>query len=139
MTGSVSILSWYGVDRPEETIEGSLEELVEERGFLSHTSKLLIGIPPNWVSIPMFIPEDIVGNWFFELRDVVDELKGLEGKENLFAEFPIGTTMQDGGKRKEAMLVMCLFIIYKIKVKEKKNQKKRNIKSRKIIKEKEKY
>ena len=87
----------------------------------------------------MFIPEDIVGNWFFELRDVVDELKGLEGKENLFAEFPIGTTMQDGGKRKEAMLVMCLFIIYKIKVKEKKNQKKRNIKSRKIIKEKEKY
>jgi len=36
------------------------------------------------------------------LKDVVDELKGLEGKENLFTEFPIGATIQDGGKRKEA-------------------------------------
>jgi len=36
------------------------------------------------------------------LKDIVDEIKELEGKENLFAEFPIGATMQDGGKRKEA-------------------------------------
>jgi len=29
------------VDRPEETIEESLEELLEGKGFLPHTSELL--------------------------------------------------------------------------------------------------
>ena len=32
---------------------------------------------------------------------VVEELK-VEGKMNLFTIFPIGTTMQDGGKRKRS-------------------------------------
>ena len=33
--------------------------------------------------------------------DVFEELKAVE-KMNLFAIFPIGTTMQDGGKRKKS-------------------------------------
>jgi len=33
---------------------------------------------------------------------IVEELK-FEEENNLFAKFPIGATMQDGGKRKEAM------------------------------------
>ena len=32
---------------------------------------------------------------------IVEELK-FEEKNNLFTKFPIGATMQDGGKRKEA-------------------------------------
>jgi len=33
--------------------------------------------------------------------DVIEELK-VEERMNLFAVFPIGTTMQDGGKRKRS-------------------------------------
>jgi len=33
---------------------------------------------------------------------MVEELK-VEGKNSLFTIFPIGTTMQDGGKRKRPM------------------------------------
>jgi len=36
------------------------------------------------------------------LEAVVTVLKVEERKDNLFAEFPIGTTMQDGGKRKRS-------------------------------------
>jgi len=50
----------------------------------------------------MFIPEDIVGKGFLKLADVVGELKEIEEKDNLFADFPIGTTIQDGGKRKRS-------------------------------------
>ena len=34
-------------------------------------------------------------------ESVLRELKRVEN-ENLFADFPIGTTMQDGGKRKRS-------------------------------------
>jgi len=34
--------------------------------------------------------------------DVIEELK-VEERMNLFAVFPIGTTMQDGGKRKRSI------------------------------------
>jgi len=34
---------------------------------------------------------------------IVEELK-FEEENNLFTKFPIGTTMQDGSKRKEAMM-----------------------------------
>jgi len=47
----------------------------------------------------MFIFEDIVGKGFLKLADVVDELKEIEEKDNLFADFPISATIQDGGKR----------------------------------------
>ena len=45
--------------------------------------------------------EDIVGKRFDSVElVVVEELKVEE--RNLFAIFPIGATIQDGGKRKEA-------------------------------------
>jgi len=50
----------------------------------------------------MFISEDIVGKGFLKLADVVEELKEVEEKDNLFAEFLIDATIQDGGKRKRS-------------------------------------
>jgi len=50
----------------------------------------------------MFIPEDIVGKGLLKLETVVKLLKGVEEKNNSFADFPIGTTIQDGGKRKRS-------------------------------------
>ena len=55
------------------------------------------------MSIPIFISEDIVGKRFLKLEAVVELLKDDEDKDNLFADFPIGTTMQDGGKRKRSV------------------------------------
>ena len=52
--------------------------------------------------IPMPIAEDIAGVAVLILRVVVEVLKRFEEKENLFAVFPIGATMQDGGKRKRS-------------------------------------
>ena len=67
------------------------------------------------MSIPMLGLEDIVGKRFESVElVVVKELKVEE--RNLFAIFPIGATIQDGGKRKEAM-VICFFIIQKKKQK----------------------
>jgi len=37
-----------------------------------------------------------------ELEAVVELLKRFEEKENLFANFPIGATIQDGGMRKRS-------------------------------------
>jgi len=51
----------------------------------------------------MPVLEDIVGKVESLLMFVVEMLKRLRGKLDLFAMFPIGATMQDGGKRKEAM------------------------------------
>ena len=98
----MSILSWYGVDRPEDTIDGSLDEMLEDKGFLPLTSELLAGACPCWKSIPMFNSVDIVGNSFLSLESVVKLLKIVEEKGDLFANFPIGATIQDGGKRKRS-------------------------------------
>jgi len=85
------------------------------------------------MSIPVWFKEDTVGNARACDLGVVEELKVEE--KNLFAIFPIGATIQDGGKRKEAMLpdrlhvmyhvttVMCLFIIQKEKEKRTKEKK----------------
>jgi len=54
----------------------------------------------------MFISEDIVGKEFLKLADIVEELKEVEEKDNLFTEFPIDATIQDGGKRKRSV---CCF------------------------------
>ena len=75
----------------------------------------------------MFFPEDIAGKGFLKLEAVVELLKDNEEKDNLFAGFPIGTTMQDGGKRKRSDGHIPLH--YQIKIKNK-----RNIKLRKINK-----
>jgi len=45
----------------------------------------------------MFISEDIAGKRF-----VVEELMFVEEKGNIFTDFPIGATIQDGGKRKRS-------------------------------------
>ena len=59
--------------------------------------------------------EDIVGKRFESVElVVVEELKVEE--RNLFAIFPIGATIQDGGKRKEAMLTLVLVKIVKIRL-----------------------
>jgi len=52
------------------------------------------------MSIPILVLEDIVGKVESLLMFVVEILKRLWGKLDLFAMFPIGATMQDGGKRK---------------------------------------
>jgi len=62
------------------------------------------------MSIPVQFKEDTVDNARACDLDVIEELKAEE--KNLFAIFPIGTTMQDSGKRKEAM-VTYLFIVQK--------------------------
>ena len=50
----------------------------------------------------MFISKGIVGKRFSMLEAVVELLKGEVEKDNLFADFPIGATIQDGGKRKRS-------------------------------------
>jgi len=60
----------------------------------------------------MFISEDIVGKGFLKLVDVVEELKEVEEKDNLFTEFPIGATIQDGGKRKRSNCIPRLVLVY---------------------------
>jgi len=52
----------------------------------------------------MSFVEDIVGleGGVLVLNAIVEVLKLLGEKENLFADFPIGATMQDGGKRKRS-------------------------------------
>jgi len=54
------------------------------------------------MSIPISISVDIAGKEVLELEAVVAVLKVEEIKDNLFAVFPIGATMQDGGKRKRS-------------------------------------
>jgi len=92
------------VDRSEETIEESLEELLEGEGFLPRTSGLLEGTRPVWMSIPTSVSVDIVGKAVLRDEAMVEMLKVVEEKDNLFTDSPIGTTMQDGGKRKRSDL-----------------------------------
>ena len=57
------------------------------------------------MSIPMFFPEDIAGKGFLKLEAVVELLKDNKEKDNLFTGFPIGATIQDGGKRKRSDVI----------------------------------
>ena len=50
----------------------------------------------------MLFEGNTVGNVKVCELDIVEKLK-FEEENCLFAKFPIGTTMQDGGKRKEVM------------------------------------
>ena len=56
---------------------------------------------------------------------IMEELK-LKEENNLFAKFPIGTTMQNSGKRKEAITGYNT-LINKLHKKEKKKEKKTNL------------
>jgi len=100
----LSILSQYGIARPEDAIEKSLEKFKAVVGVLPLTSQLLAGTYPVEMSIPVRFKEDTVGNARACDLGIVKELKVEE--KNLFAIFPIDTTMQDGGKRKEAMFAI---------------------------------
>ena len=64
-------------------------------------SKLLTGLIPVDLSIPVLELSFTVGKRVCELRDVIVELR-VKGKMTLFAIFPMGATMQDGGKRKRS-------------------------------------
>jgi len=56
------------------------------------------------MSIPMLFVIDIAGRGDLVLNAIVEMLKLVGEKENLFADFPIGATMQDGSKRKRSEL-----------------------------------
>ena len=58
------------------------------------------------MSIPMPFIEDIVGLVELLLRFIVEVLKRFVEKDDLFAISPIGTTMQDSGKRKRSNCVL---------------------------------
>ena len=48
----------------------------------------------------MLISGGIAGKRFLKFGSVVEFAEGRKGNDNLFADFPIGATIQDGGKRK---------------------------------------
>jgi len=52
------------------------------------------------MSIPTSFSVDIVAKEVLKFEAVVEVLKVVEEKDNLFANFPIGATIQDGSKRK---------------------------------------
>jgi len=84
-----------------EDIDVSLERLVWIERVLPLTSTLLPGEVPEGPSIFMLLVGNMVGKENYCELDVIVGLK-VRGKLNLFAIFPIGTTMQDGGKRKRS-------------------------------------
>ena len=68
------------------------------------------------MSIPMLGSEDIAGKRFLKFESVVELLKEEKEKGNLFADFPIGATIQDGGKRKrsDAYTIVLILSLQKI-------------------------
>ena len=52
----------------------------------------------------MLISEGIAGKRFLKFGSVIELVKVEKEKDNLFADFPIGATIQDGGKRKRSNL-----------------------------------
>ena len=55
----------------------------------------------------MLDSEGIAGKGLLKRGPVVEMLKFEGEKDNLFAEFPIGATIQDGSKRKRSDVEMC--------------------------------
>ena len=80
----------------------SLERLISIEKVLLLISTLFLGEIPEDLSIPVLLFEVTVGKENYCKLDVIVELK-VGGKLNLFAIFPIDTTMQDGGKRKKEL------------------------------------
>ena len=79
----------------------SLEKFLSVEEVLPLISKSLTGADSAGMSIPMWFEGNTVGNTKAYELDTVEELKVKE-KNNLFAIFPIDTTMQDGDKRKRS-------------------------------------
>jgi len=99
------------IEEQVEDIKESLERffLVEE--VLPLTSKLFTGMNLVGISISMQFVENMVGKMNSCKLDVFEELKAVE-KMNLFAIFPIGATMQDGGKRKRSDQLYSVDTLY---------------------------
>jgi len=104
----LTILSWYAIDDIVEDIDKSLDVFLLVEEFLPLTSSKLSDAGPAKMTIPVLFEESMVGNAKACELDIVEELK-FEEKNNLFAMFPIGATIQDGGKRKRSMMII-LFI-----------------------------
>ena len=68
------------MDRPEDTIDGSLDEWIEGTELRPHTSLLLVRMHPNWLSIPMLISGGIAGKRFLKFGSVVEFAEGRKGK-----------------------------------------------------------
>jgi len=51
----------------------------------------------------MLISEGIAGKRFLKFGSIVELLKVEKENDTLFADFPIGATIQDGGKRKRSV------------------------------------
>ena len=90
-------------DRVED-IEESLEKFFSVEEVLPLTSKSLTGTNPVEMSIPMQFEDNMVGKMNSWELDIVEELK-VEKRDNLFAIFPIGATIQDGGKREKKAIM----------------------------------
>ena len=85
-----------------EDIDMSLERLISIEEVLPLISMLFLGEIPEDLSIPVLLVGVMVGKENCCELDVIVELK-VGGKLNLFTIFPIGTTIQDGGKRKKEL------------------------------------
>ena len=60
----------------------------------------------------MLDSEGIAGKGLLKRGSVVELLKFEREKDNLFADFPIGATIQDGGKRKRSDDNVTLYLLY---------------------------
>ena len=87
LSRSISMRSQYGVEWPEDAIEGSLEERLDEVAFLPRTSLLLDKTRPVLLFIPMLESEGIAGKGLLRKESVVELLKFEKEKDNLFADF----------------------------------------------------
>jgi len=97
-----------------------LERLISIEEVLSLISTLFLGEVSEDLSITVLLVGDMVGKENCCELDMIVELK-VGGKLNLFAIFPIGTIMQDGGKRKRSN-VSCASSLSKRKRKRKEKQ-----------------
>ena len=84
-----------------EDIDESLDRFLSMLEVLPLELLLMTGLVPVDLSTPVLELSFTVGKKVCKLRDVIVVLK-VEGEMNLFAVFPIGATMQDGGKRKRS-------------------------------------
>ena len=70
----------------------------------------------------MLDSEGIAGKGLLKRGSVIELLKFEREKDNLFADFPIGATIQDGGKRKRSVGI-TLYPLSKSKIKKSKSKK----------------
>jgi len=105
----LAILSWYIIEDRVKDIEESLEKFFSVEKVLPLTSKPLTGTNPVGMSISMQFEDNTVGKTNSCELDIIEELK-VEERKNLFAVFPISTTMQDGGKKKRSN-VDCIDVL----------------------------